>query len=653
MSGRLLKKVLREQEETRQQQRQQHLKQNEPGTDADGQTHKKLGSAHESEPESPDSSPAFKNPFHLLDDREEEDQGNDSDVDESSKENEDDKELSTGEVVVDRVPTSSHKSKKKKQKKKISKDALGSSTNNVDVKLENLSLEVVSSSQPGPSKAKPANVNVGNSLMKQCRSSILQVDPKLLNAENELRRIFGSKVVNSFEKSHQAGSSRQIHGGRRGSHNHRKTVLVPLSDHWPRWDGSLSMELLDTSDGYHYFRYVHSSSYSQAQSTFEAAKAIHDLNGIASILQYHPYHIDSLITLADYFRFSGENQMSADAIAKCLYALECAWHPMFTPLQANCQLKYSHETNRPLFLTLFTHMKNMDRRGCHRSALEICKLLLSLDSDDPMGAIFCIDYFSLRAEEYRWLERFSEEYQRDNSLWLFPNFSYSLAICRFYVELEDSKNTEMETGKATSETGKATSADLMKQALMLHPSVVKKLVAKVPLKDQKWTNILKNSFFLSDQTRSPTLDHLINIYVERSYIIWRLPNLQKLLRDSALQVIKTLEHNGSDARDWACVRKETFSFEKNEYSHLMVSDFSDSVPTMPPENLQNFMVDPRMIEMQNGAQVIDPPAGARAPRDVANRNALAVLFESMLPWVDYGRREGGENGQHDDQVGGD
>ncbi|KAK3003962.1 hypothetical protein RJ639_020233 [Escallonia herrerae] len=73
---------------------------------------------------------------------------------------------------------------------------------------------------------------------------------------------------------------------------------------------------------------------------------------------------------------------------------------------------------------------------------------------------------------------------------------------------------------------------------------------------------------------------------------------------------------------------------------------------MPPENLQNFMVDPRMIEMQNGAQIINPPAGARAPRDVANRNALAVLFESMLPWVDYGRREAGENGQHDDHVQG-
>lgn len=78
----------------------------------------------------------------------------------------------------------------------------------------------------------------------------------------------------------------------------------------------------------------------------------------------------------------------------------------------------------------------------------------------------------------------------------------------------------------------------------------------------------------------------------------------------------------------------------------MVSDFSDSVPTMPPEMLQNFMVDPRMREeVQNGGQVANP----RAPRDVANRNPLVVLFESMLPWVDYGGRDGVVEEEDDQQ----
>lgn len=295
------------------------------------------------------------------------------------------------------------------------------------------------------------------------------------------------------------------------------------------------------------------------QEAFEAAKAMHDINAIASILAHHPYHIEALLTFAELFKFSGEHQSSVDAIGKCLFALECAWHPLFISLDGNSQLKYSHDTNKPFFSALFSHMKNMDRRGCHRSALEVCKLLLSLDSDDPMGALFCVDYFSLRAQEFAWLEQFSEEYKSDSSMWLFPNFSYSLAVCRFYIEKDSANKDDF------VETEKASSSELMKQALMLHPSVLKKLVDKAPLKDSAWAQILKNSFFGYAESGSPSLEHLINIYVERNYLIWRFPELQNLLKRAALEIIESLKNNDDDeTRDWACIRKEAFSSEKNE-----------------------------------------------------------------------------------------
>ncbi|WCJ22559.1 Transcription factor 25 [Euphorbia peplus] len=629
MSSRLFQKVLKEQE--------QHLQLHQENDD-------------ESESESPVTRPVI-NPFDLLNNADS-DQENETETADDTwvEENNDKEETQSMQSKGGAVTLSNKKSKKKKKKK--TKAAPSSSASkgemSLDEALETVSLDVNSSNhQPDHQKNGLENARLREEYIKQCAPSIFQVDPKCLNPENELRRIFGSKVVKSFEKSNHPSSSRQLRGARRGSQHVKKTILVSPSEHWARWDGSLSMEFLETKDGYHHFKYVYSLAYDQAQRSFEAAKAIHDLNGIASILLNYPYHLDSLITMADYFKFVGEHQMSADAIGRSLYALECAWHPTFTPLQGNCQLKINHETNKPLFSTLFTHMKNMDRRGCHRSALEVCKLLLSLDLDDPVGALFCIDYFALRANEYAWLEHFSEEFKRDTSLWLFPNFSYSLAICRFYLERE-----ERAEGSAVPDT-KATSSDLMKQALMLHPSAVKKLVAKVPLKDQAWTNILKHSFFRSEKSGSSSLDHLISIYVERSYMIWRLPDLQKLLRDGALQVIETLDHNSSEAKDWACVRNEVFSSENNEYSHLMVSDFSDTVATLPPENLQNFMVDPRILEANgNGGEVANPLGGVPAPRDVANRNPLAVLLESMLPWVNYGDREDGEandNHQVNDQ----
>ncbi|CAN1855510.1 Transcription factor 25 [Linum perenne] len=630
MSGRLLKKILKEKEQVL---FPQHVEEEEDDGD-------------EEETDGGGSVPAI-NPFDLLND--------DQDVSDqvSILPLESEPEVIDEPLVVKSEEKNlSVKSNPKSKKKKKKKGKAGAASNNankvegtLEEALEMLSMGAKTSAAPEPNRAESKNskkMSSRETVKRPQEQSILVVDPKHLNPENELRRIFGSKVVKSIEKDSQASSSRQVRGGaRRGNHHTRKTVLVSPSEHWPRWDGSLTMEFLEAKEGLQYFRYVYSSSYSQAQRAFEAAKAIHDLNGIASILQHNPYHLDSLVTMADYFKFVGEHQSSADAVGRCLYALECAWHPMFTPFQGNCQLKISNETNKPIFTILFSHMRNLDRRGCHRSALEVCKLLLSLDIDDPTGSIFCIDYFALRAKEYAWLEQFSEEYIRDNSLWLFPNFSYSLAICRLYLEQEESS--------ASDTTTRASSSELMKQALMLHPSTLKKLVAKVPLKDRAWTDILKHSFFKSEKAGSPSLDHLINLYVERSYLIWRLPDTQKLLKDTAFEVMETLDHDSSEAKDWACVRKEAFSSDKNEYDYLMVSDFNDIVATLPPENLQDFMVDPR--NGQNGEQLVNQVVdGLPAPRDVANRNAIAVLIESILPWAYYGDAEHGDV-DNEDHVG--
>lgn len=629
MSARLLRRVLKEQEEKSLGPRGLN-----PELDA--------GGGGDEDSDSPVTAAPAKNPFDLLDDQENEQEVAGGDQQEDANEQEYPAVMSSSNVES----ASNRKLRKKKKKNKAESASRNpKAEKSLDSILENLSISGKPSHQTGPENIKAVSNEVQTSTNKHGTFSVLVVDPRYLKAENELRKIFGSKVVNSFENHQTGGSSRQIRGGRRTTHNPRKTILISPSSYWPRWDGSMSMEFLETKDHQNYFRYVHSPSYGHVQEAFEAAKAANDLNAIASILAHHPYHIESLLTFAEIFKYSGEHQSSADAIGKCLFALECAWHPLFNPLHGNCQLKYSHDTNKPLFSALFNHMKNMDRRGCHRSALEVCKLLLSLDSDDPMGALFCIDYFSLRAQEYQWLERFAEEYRTDSSLWLFPNFSFSLAVARFYLERDAASKKDI------AEAEKATSSDLMKQALMLHPLVLQKLVAKAPLKDSVWAQILKNSFFGSAKAGSPSLDHLISIYVERSYLIWRFPELQNLLKEAALLVIDSLKHNSSEARDWSCVRKEAFSSEKNEYSHLMVSDFSDTIPSIPPEELRHFMVGPQMAHgmMQDGNREAIPERD-RAPREVAGRNAAIVFLESLLPWIDHGHDRNGELDGHDQNI---
>lgn len=148
---------------------------------------------------------------------------------------------------VPKVPASNKKTKKKKKKKNkevsLPNDPF---KKNVEVDLEALALDIESGRETSFSK----NATVS----KQSKSSILKVDPKFLNAEYELRRIFGSKVVSSFENANQASTSRQMRGGKRGGFSHRKCILVSPSDHWPRWDGGLSMEHLESKNGNNYFR---------------------------------------------------------------------------------------------------------------------------------------------------------------------------------------------------------------------------------------------------------------------------------------------------------------------------------------------------------------------------------------------------------------
>lgn len=155
----------------------------------------------------------------------------------------------------------------------------------------------------------------------------------------------------------------------------------------------------------------------------------------------HPYHIDSLLALAEVYKDLGEVQQSAELLERCIYALECAWHPTFNVTTGKCRLVYGWDPNKPLFYALFKHMQHLGRRGCHRTALEVCKLILSLDSDDPMGALLCIDYFALRAEQYEWFQRFSREYSSESELPLLPNFSFSLALAQFHIEASRSSSS--------------------------------------------------------------------------------------------------------------------------------------------------------------------------------------------------------------------
>ena len=173
----------------------------------------------------------------------------------------DDKQRTSSLKNSAQVSTSNPKLKKKKNKKKKNKDNAVSGKKGdekeLDLILEDLALNVNSSNEKHVStEGKAVNAKDKSRALKEDAVSILQVDPKHLSAENELIRIFGSKVVKSFENqnNNQPSSSRQMRGVRRVRHNLKKTVLVTPANTWLPCDDSLSMELLETKNGCYYFR---------------------------------------------------------------------------------------------------------------------------------------------------------------------------------------------------------------------------------------------------------------------------------------------------------------------------------------------------------------------------------------------------------------
>lgn len=138
--------------------------------------------------------------------------------------------------------------------------------------------------------------------------------------------------------------------------------------------------------------------------------------------------------------------------------------------------------SRALYVTLFKHLLFVGGRACYRTALEFCKLLLSLDPDgDPLAVKLTIDFYALRAKEYSWLIDFAAEFENTKNLSQLPNFAFSIAIANFYT--------------CNGITNKAD--ELLQEALLMFPSVLMPLLEKCSI--QADSRASKHGFFSNEK----------------------------------------------------------------------------------------------------------------------------------------------------------
>jgi len=446
---------------------------------------------------------------------------------------------------------------------------------------------------------------------------LLSVDSRFLLAENELRRLFGSEALEKPKKESN-GPGRKRRALRTPFFKQNTKLTRPDPQTWPPSQGDeLSMTEISTPEGtdpsLRYFAFSWSEKQKHAQEVFQACIESGDPNSLFQLLGQAPYHVGTLLQLSELLKQTGDFQRATDLIERALYVFECGWHRDWDWKNNTTRLLHRQPENRDLFYALFRHIQMLGRRGCSRTGLECCKLLLSFDHSDPLFVVGTIDYFALRSKQYRYLLDFFERFEAKPIL--LPNLYFSIALAAFLlVEEADSSTSEGESTVTRQEADR-----LLQQALLTFPVALPVLVEKCKktLQDASGQSILlEQEVFFNAAYRSPTLLRLVNLYIDRCYSLWTSKSVQAWVGVNVGVVLQRVASN--DPMVDKCQRAVQNHYSKegtDALSRIQAADYNDEVAAIPADLLEQ--------------QAVVPP-----PRVVPARtgNPLALFLQTLLPW---------------------
>lgn len=501
--------------------------------------------------------------------------------------------------------TDSLKRKKKKKKKKLKSQK--STEENLDDGEDEIEASIREVNKLiGEPEASTSDVNAHRSCSEKPiqEKSVLSVDLRNLNPDNEMKKIFGSKVI----------QNEQVKRRGRGRAHGRSTVLVSQKN-WPHLGKpGFSMNLLETKGDVYYFAFEHSKQYQAVQLQFLEAVESFNPDNIVALLNSYPYHIDALIQFSDVCKMGEDSQMAAELIERALYYLECSLHPLFNIAQGNCRLDYRRVENRSFFITLFKHLTYVGQRGCYRTSLEFCKFLLSLDPEaDPMGVLLVIDYYALRSNQYEYLIKFYNEWNPARNLYQLPNFAFSVPLARYLQAVDDGKPV--------------TEADTMLQdALLMYPGFLHPLLNKCNVEAD--AAVQRHPFF-QRQSDPKGLIQLISLYIGRTYGSWKAADVIFWLETNVQKVLARVQSNDSFITE--CQEKTKLRYQgtpRNVLRHIILSNIKDATVYLPQEMISSpiFGFDP--LPPTDSISFYSRPS-RQATQD--DRGMLSMFFRSLLP----------------------
>ncbi|KAG0724450.1 Transcription factor 25 [Chionoecetes opilio] len=470
------------------------------------------------------------------------------------------------------------------------------------------------------------------------KKNLLTVEHKHLNPQNEMKRIFGSRVVQASENNRRRGRT-----GKSG----RSTWIVPELISWTRHPRpGISMGVAEATQGCQAFKYVHSQTYQQCQ--FRFLDAVESLNpeNIMMLLNQEPFHVDTLLQVSEIFRLGDDSAMAAQLIERALFILESVSHPLFNITTGGCRLHYQQQENRSLFIALFRHTLNVGQKGCYRTALELCKLLLNLSPDeDPLAVTLMIDFYALRAQEYSWMVAFYDTYEPTKNLSQLPNFSFSVPLALFHLSTGGGQSSSRDKREATKaaalaeelggpEAMRERADDMLQRALIMFPGLLLPLLDKCSI--QPDPEVASHAFFGAKRkaVQSVGLGQLFSLYVGRCFHAWKEAGVMSWLEENVKKALSRVDQSDplvKEAEEAWRVRYQGTPVAI--YRHILMSEIRTATAALPPAlaNTPVMSYDPLPPRDSVCGYTRPTKPVIQPPTNTDPSNILTTFFRSLLP----------------------
>jgi hypothetical protein len=408
--------------------------------------------------------------------------------------------------------------------------------------------------EEGPAEGASSNADSGSAASGGAASlaSLLTADKQCLDPRNERMKSFGAGSVESFKPQHPQVPKFRPSALATADPNrwYPFDTLGFRLDEVPKAPGvalprDLTLYTLNTSD----------ARFQEASKALHGAVMSGSVEALYDVMQRYPYHVPTLVQLHRTLATMGDNGQAQQVLDMALYAAGITLAPVLGRPGTAAMLVPSPAASLVTELLRFGLHSAM-RKGCAKTALEVCKAALSLDVSDPQRLLLVTDYVAIRASAWSWavavyLAAVNASHPSAQSpIPFMPSWALTAALgahMRAHAAASDKRGGGKPRGGpgATSASAAyeltgaalAKAADggnaLLDDAILRFPEAVVGVAdrAGVKLDSGAWPVFVNRVLPALNARSSPThiQRHLASLYAERAADLWKMPNASAFL----------------------------------------------------------------------------------------------------------------------------